>query len=345
MSGLAPPPGGYIDPSTDPISPKAALLVGPVTVFYVLDLVVLAFRVWARRIKKATWRFSDYAIFIAAVFATGYVALCWIAVAQGGIGYPLVKVALPQRLLVRKVFFVAWLLQCYANTFVRLSILDFILQVFSPVRKFRLAVYLFEAASVAYLVAFTIADFSDCRPFKYNWELGPEVASHCGDQALKFLLSSIFNLILDAGILVLPLPMLWTLQMSTQRKVAVTFVFGLGTFVVFSTAWRTYNVVEFSRPVNQMNFTVAIIPDALWSGLEITLGIINACLPVMQPATHRVLGTPFVKLLSFSSSRSAKSSKASTGYSSSFSYSRFRSWVRLASSKDKNTRDETKVEI
>jgi hypothetical protein len=57
---------------------KAVLLVGPVTAFYILDLAILVLRVWARHIKKASWRLSDYAIFVAAFFGTGYIAICWL---------------------------------------------------------------------------------------------------------------------------------------------------------------------------------------------------------------------------------------------------------------------------
>ncbi|KAI0817163.1 hypothetical protein GGR55DRAFT_673004 [Xylaria sp. FL0064] len=136
------------------------------------------------------------------------------------------------------------------------------------------------------------------------------------------------------------MPVLWTLQMSTRKKFAVSFVFGLGTFsngsVVFSTAWRTYNVIEFSEPAAQMNFTIAVIDDALWSGLEITLSIINACLPVLQPSAQRILNASYTQLLTFSSTRrsSTKNSKASGGYSTTSSdRSQLRTWGRLGSSK------------
>ncbi|RYP52218.1 hypothetical protein DL768_002537 [Monosporascus sp. mg162] len=337
---MVPPPGGWIDPSEVFMHHRAVLLVGPVTAFYILGLAVIVLRVWARHIKKTSWQLSDYAVFIAAIFGAGYVAICWLVADRGGLGYPLIEVAPPERLLVRKAFFVGWLLQCWANSFVRLSILDFILRVFSSVRKFRFAVYFFEAATVTYLVACTIAWLATCRPFRFNWELGPDVPQHCGNLALKFLLSAIFNLVLDVCILILPMPMLWTLRMSTRKKVAISFVFGLGIFVCFATAWRTYHVVKFSRPDSQMNFTETIVEDALWSGLEITLGIINACLPLMQPAAQRIFNIPFLQLISFSMSRSPKHSKMSAGSNTSSNYSRFRSWVRLG-----NSQNESKAEI
>ncbi|KAI1308252.1 hypothetical protein F5Y03DRAFT_95715 [Xylaria venustula] len=341
MSGPAPPPGDYIDPSRDPISPKATVLVGPVTAFYILDIAALALRVWARHIKKATWKLSDYAIFIATIFATGYVAICWLTVAKGGLGYPNSQVALPQQLLVRKAMFAAWILQCSANTFVRLSILDFILQVFFPVKKFRLAVYSFEAATLVYLVAFIIAQFATCRPLRYNWEPGPDAAKYCGNRNLIYLLNSIFNLVLDIGILILPLPMLWTLQMSARRKIGVTLVFGLGIFVIFSTIWRTYNVAEFSQPLSMLNFTETVVPVTLWSGLEITLGIINACLPVVQPAVNRILDTHFYQRFSLPSSRSSRSSMVSMGYRNSSTRFGFGSWMLLGNSKGSPPKDKS----
>lgn len=75
---LTPPPGGWINPSQAPMSPRAVLLVGPVTTFYILGLCSIVLRIWARYITKVAWRLSDYAVIIAAIFGTGYIAICWL---------------------------------------------------------------------------------------------------------------------------------------------------------------------------------------------------------------------------------------------------------------------------
>lgn len=84
-----------------------------------------------------------------------------------------------------------------------------------------------------------------------------------------------------------------------------------------------------------MNFTITVVEDALWSGLEITLGIINACLPVIPPAARRIFNGPLLRLISFSKIRSPKQSRmlpSDTGKSS--DYSRFVTpWMRLGNSK------------
>jgi hypothetical protein len=74
----APPPGGFANTRDGPLPERAALLVGPVTAFYMLAIVCVGLRIWAKRFKKNSLRFNDYAIFIATLIATGYLAICWI---------------------------------------------------------------------------------------------------------------------------------------------------------------------------------------------------------------------------------------------------------------------------
>ncbi|KAH8722614.1 hypothetical protein GQ44DRAFT_774872 [Phaeosphaeriaceae sp. PMI808] len=330
-SALSTPPiapglaGPFLDLTAEPISNNAFALVVPVTIFYSLAIICIGLRIWAKLIKKNAIRFNDYAIFVAAIFATGYLCICWLVAERGGLGFPLIKVAPSARKITQQSFIVAWLLQAWGNTFVRLSILDFFATVFR-IKRFRTLVYVFEGLTVAYLVGCTITFFAICRPLRYNWEIGPKTMQHCGNLNLKFLLSSIFNLLLDISILVLPMPMLWTLQLNARKKIALTVVFGLGIFVCFATAFRTYHVVKFSKPEAKKNFTVTVIEDATWSGLELTLGIINACMPVMHPALQKLFGVPLNLLLSMTSTfRSSKNSTWGTAKASKLSSTTTRS--------------------
>ena len=42
------------------------------------------------------------------------------------------------------------------------------------------------------------------------------------------LFIAIFNMVLDIVVVVLPMPVLWRLQMSRERKAALSCIFGLG---------------------------------------------------------------------------------------------------------------------
>ncbi|KAI3318674.1 hypothetical protein HD806DRAFT_511541 [Xylariaceae sp. AK1471] len=279
----------------DRLPPAAVSVVAPITLFFILAITCLGLRLWSIRLKKTTLRFSDYAILFAAVLAAGYLALTWLVADAGGLGRPAIELSFSEQELSRKAFIVAFLIQGWANSFVRLSILAFFRQIF-PGRPFRIAVTAVQAAAVAYLVAITIGFAAICRPFWRNVDITPQQVEYCGNQYLQFLLSAIFNLLLDLLIITLPMPVLWRLQLNTRRKYSLIFVFGLGIFVCFATGWRIYQVVLVSDRNKQKDFAASVVGDALWSGLEINLGIINACLPLMPPALQK-LGSiiPFPK--------------------------------------------------
>ncbi|KAG4216737.1 hypothetical protein PC116_g34782 [Phytophthora cactorum] len=81
---------------------------------------------------------------------------------------------------------------------------------------------------------------------------------------------------------------------------------------------------------------MTVVEDALWSGLEINLGIINACLPVMPAALQRIFKIPFLRLISFSTWRPASGSEVSGMRPT---------WMRLGSTKgDKSGSISRKVE-
>lgn len=64
--------------------------------------------------------------------------------------------------------------------------------------------------------------------------------------------------------------------------------------VCISTIIRIVAVVKFNRPGGKEDFTYRVIDNALWSFVEPSLGIINACLPIIPPVFQE---TPLSNLL------------------------------------------------
>ena len=83
---------------------------------------------------------------------------------------------------------------------------------------------------MAFPISFGIGNilipFLFCRPFHKNWD--PLLPGVCGSTIDAVLATSIVNLSIDLMIIVLPMPMIWRLQMAARRKVALTITFGLG---------------------------------------------------------------------------------------------------------------------
>ena len=59
-------------------------------------------------------------------------------------------------------------------------------------------------------------------------KIGPLLPGVCGSNVEGVLATSAINLSVDLIIIILPMPMIWRLQMATRRKVAITITFGLG---------------------------------------------------------------------------------------------------------------------
>jgi hypothetical protein len=112
-----------------------------------------------------------------------------------------------------------------ANTAVKISVLDLYIQIFRN-RRFRIVSYVMMAVSLGYLIMVILEGFLLCRPVSYTWnklQMGK-----CGNERKVYLSSGIVNLIIDAAIVILPMPMLWGLQLGMAKKVALTVIFGLG---------------------------------------------------------------------------------------------------------------------
>ena len=65
-----------------------------------------------------------------------------------------------------------------------------------------------------------------CMPVAKNWD--SLIPGTCANQKMAYLFAGIVNLILDVGIITLPIPVLWRLQMPFGRKLSIAAMFGLG---------------------------------------------------------------------------------------------------------------------
>jgi hypothetical protein len=54
------------------------------------------------------------------------------------------------------------------------------------------------------------------------------ISGTCGDIATAEMAAAAFNLVLDVVIVLLPLPIVWKLQMPMQKKTGIMVTFALG---------------------------------------------------------------------------------------------------------------------
>lgn len=112
---------------------------------------------------------------------------------------------------------------------IKLSILALYLRTFSTHRRFRLTIYGLIVFLLAMFLAFILRHFFICRPFQTQWrlELLRESAT-CGNLDLATYVESVLNAVTDLVIMCLPVPILWSLQLPTRKKIGVLVTFATG---------------------------------------------------------------------------------------------------------------------
>jgi hypothetical protein len=125
-----------------------------------------------------------------------------------------------------------------ANTCVKLSILSLYTILF-PGKKFARVCYVTGALSFAYFVTVFLESFLLCTPVQYNWDKTVPNGK-CANQTLAYLVSGGTNLVIDAFIVVLPMPQLYGLQIPLQKRIAIAAMYSLGALYVSLTSHLSY---------------------------------------------------------------------------------------------------------
>lgn len=109
---------------------------------------------------------------------------------------------------------------------IRASVLQLYIRIFRT-RSFRMTCYVVHAVNAVYSFSTIFATCLVCRPLAYNWDTSIP-GGVCGDQKSLDLFIGIFNLFMDVTVVILPMPVLWGLQMATGKKLVLSGMFGMG---------------------------------------------------------------------------------------------------------------------
>lgn len=102
---------------------------------------------------------------------------------------------------------------------------DIQVQIFR-VRSLRIAAYTIMLAGVAYCAAVILQALLICLPVRYNWD--KSIDGQCGNMYAAYMSVAIVDLITELSVIILPMPYVWSLQLPVGKKIALTFIFGIG---------------------------------------------------------------------------------------------------------------------
>ena len=103
----------------------------------------------------------------------------------------------------------------------------------------RISLWVGGILTTCFLIYNMFSDAFQCTPVRKAW-LGPLVEGHCIDAYAWYMSINLFDFLIDIYLLVLPLPILWSVQMAFKRKLYIMLVFLAG-----------YRRVQISRAIEK----------------------------------------------------------------------------------------------
>ncbi|KAK1472298.1 CFEM domain-containing protein [Colletotrichum abscissum] len=178
----------------------------------------------------------------------------------------------------RQVFFAFEVIYTLSISALKASILFFYIRVFSMVsRTFSLVLWLTQTFNFLFCLAFTVANLNQCRPFSNAWEAWDgRHPGYCINVYAMFIAHAAINIALDVWMLGLPVTQVLWLNLRKRQKVEIVVMFSLGVVITIVSAIRLKVLLSlegFQDPTYDAFYL------HMWSYIELSVGIIVACLP------------------------------------------------------------------
>ncbi|KAL4914854.1 hypothetical protein BDW62DRAFT_219802 [Aspergillus aurantiobrunneus] len=235
-------------------------------------------RAWYRQ-----WSFvEDWSCLLAWILFMGYCAIAIIVGKYGG-GYHYWDVSDTDMVTFRKFCYIATVLYCPMALLVKVALLSILIRIFAPYKSKIIFIYVFLAAIAIYYTIAEIVKIRMCDPVPAYWTLDPTAS--CLDQRAALIADSVISMVSDLLILLLPLPLTWSLQMSRNRKLRVIGMLSAGGL---ATAFSVYRLVLVLRDGSSPDMTIVFVCVILSGNAEGGVGLICACLPSLNIVITKV---------------------------------------------------------
>lgn len=239
-----------------------------------LALIAIVLRFLSRHIGKVRLEPDDWMIVASFIFASGEVACGLLAVHYGG-GKHAILVTDP--IAFAKVVLATEVLYNPSIACVKFSILLLYRRIF-PSRAFRRYLYVVGAIIFTYSWINVITAIFQCRPIAAAWDLSITNAT-CVQLNIEIVVFAVLNCVTDLTTICLPMPILWRLQIPLRRRLQLVALFLAGGFVCIVGIYR----IPTQAAISLSDASWSDVNAAVWSVVEVCIGIVSACLPTYRP--------------------------------------------------------------
>ncbi|KAL8404637.1 hypothetical protein RB594_009480 [Gaeumannomyces avenae] len=287
----APPPGPPLkfQPGERENYNRGPEIIGVSCTFAAMAFVVVCLRVWVRIRIIRQMAVEDYLMVLAVVMLVALVAIHFPMV-QKGAGRHMEYIPpadLPDALHIN---FASQPMSLITLGIVKLSVGTFLLRV-SPSRFYTRFIWTLLGVTVALTVAGTLQIMLHCRPLEFVWNKALPGGGQCtsGDAIVTgAYIGFVAGIATDFIFAVLPIPMLWNVQLNRRVKVAIMGILSLGLFTTAAGIIKTMFIANLGKAGDFMWDSVDI---AIWYNAEIGVAIIAGSIPSLKPLFKKILAS------------------------------------------------------
>ncbi|KAH8668777.1 hypothetical protein BX600DRAFT_538784 [Xylariales sp. PMI_506] len=175
------------------------------------------------------------------------------------------------------IFYVSSTLYTPTTGFAKLSLLCFYSKL-SPARWWIWCTRVSLFILAGYSIAITLAMLFACNPIKRSWDVTVTEGS-CINRADLYIAIAALQILTDIGLIVMPIPMIYGLQMRVRQKIGLLLMFVIGSSTLVTSVMRLVTLIPSLTALDQ---TWALSEPVLWICVEGNLLTICASFPTLR---------------------------------------------------------------
>ncbi|KAI0521975.1 hypothetical protein F5B22DRAFT_594896 [Xylaria bambusicola] len=280
LAAFGPPPDGI-----DLLAKQETAIIAVALVSTAFATVALGLRIWARNFQRFGMMADDWLMIVALIFTYGTLVITILG-AKAGAGKHLWALHPQDIANIFRLLYAYTYIYAGSVSFTKLSILLFYRRLFERGSAwFHVRLGFAAFFTIGYLLSIWSVAAALCQPTEFFWTQFLGVTKgKCLDINASFLSLTVLNLVADLLVLVVPIPEILALKMTTKKKISVCAVMLLGGLVCVVSAVRIW---AFYRFTVEVDITWVEADVFLLSSLEPSFGIVSACLPSLRPLYRR----------------------------------------------------------
>ncbi|KAG9564896.1 hypothetical protein KCU61_g7293, partial [Aureobasidium melanogenum] len=169
--------------------------------------------------------------------------------------------------------------------FAKLSILMLYRRLF-PIANFAKRWWFVTAFTIAYSLGGIFSSLFQCRPMASTWSL-TIVPEYCIDTETFYITNAALNVVSDLMILVLPAPIVWSLNTDVRKKVILTGLFSMGSVSCLVSILRMRSIIVLYKD-GFNDLTWGVVEVVIWSQAELTAAMFCTCTPCLRPLFEKI---------------------------------------------------------